>query len=104
MKEWCHWSPNQGNETSGFAVVGIGRFGITTVTLALTAGAAPQRAADALEASLNSVDELRRWTLSRNSCQFKGLRPTRRPSKLQKNVKVNHQKLFIFEGFSSNGL
>ena len=28
MKEWWQWSPAQGSERLGFAIIGVGRFGI----------------------------------------------------------------------------
>ena len=39
MKEWWQWSPAQGSERLGFAIIGVGRFGIAVCRELLQNGA-----------------------------------------------------------------
>ena len=55
MREWWQWSPLQGSERLGFAVVGVGRFGIAVCRELLQNGAEVL----AVDRSERAVDELR---------------------------------------------
>ena len=39
MKEWWQWSPVQGSDCLGFAIIGVGRFGIAVCRELLQNGA-----------------------------------------------------------------
>ena len=55
MKEWWQWSPLQGTDRLGFAVIGVGRFGIAVCRELLQNGADVL----AVDRSTRAVDELR---------------------------------------------
>ena len=55
MREWWQWSPLQGSERLGFAVIGVGRFGIAVCRELLQNGAEVL----AVDRSERAVDELR---------------------------------------------
>ena len=55
MKEWWQWSPAQGSERLGFAIIGVGRFGIAVCRELLQNGADVL----AVDRSERAVDELR---------------------------------------------
>ncbi len=55
MKEWWLWSPQQGNEVRGFAVVGIGRFGSAVCRELMKNGAEVL----AVDSSARAIEELR---------------------------------------------
>ena len=55
MSEWWHWRPLQGSERLGFAVVGVGRFGIAVCRELLQNGAEVL----AVDRSERAVNELR---------------------------------------------
>ena len=55
MKEWWQWSPARGSERLGFAIIGVGRFGIAVCRELLQNGADVL----AVDRSERAVDELR---------------------------------------------
>ena len=55
MKEWWQWSPVQGSDRLGFAIIGVGRFGIAVCRELLQNGADVL----AVDRSERAVDELR---------------------------------------------
>ncbi|WP_413441305.1 potassium channel family protein [Synechococcus sp. MIT S1220] len=55
MREWWHWRPLQGSEQLGFAVIGVGRFGIAVCRELLQNGADVL----AVDRSARAVEELR---------------------------------------------
>ena len=55
MKEWWQWSPMQGGDHLGFAIIGVGRFGIAVCRELLQNGADVL----AVDRSERAVDELR---------------------------------------------
>ena len=55
MKEWWRWSPIKGSENLGFAIVGVGRFGIAVCKELLSNGVEVL----AIDRSERAVDELR---------------------------------------------
>lgn len=55
MKEWWHWSPLQGTERLGFAIIGVGRFGIAVCRELLQNGADVL----AVDRSARAIEELR---------------------------------------------
>ena len=61
MKEWWQWSPLQGTDRLGFAVIGVGRFGIAVCRELLQNGADVL----AVDRSTRAVDELRQLEPSR---------------------------------------
>ena len=57
MSEWWHWRPLQGSERLGFAVVGVGRFGIAVCRELLQNGA-DVLAVDRSERAVNELRQL----------------------------------------------
>ena len=55
MREWWQWSPLQGSERLGFAIIGVGRFGIAVCRELLKSGAEVL----AVDRSERAIDELR---------------------------------------------
>ena len=55
MREWWQWSPLQGSEQLGFAIIGVGRFGIAVCRELLKSGAEVL----AVDRSERAIDELR---------------------------------------------
>jgi len=55
MKEWWHWSPLQGSDRLGFAIIGVGRFGIAVCRELLQSGADVL----AVDRSARAIEELR---------------------------------------------
>ena len=55
MREWWHWRPLQGSEQLGFAVIGVGRFGIAVCRELLQNGADVL----AVDRSARAVEQLR---------------------------------------------
>ena len=55
MNEWWHWSPLQGSERLGFAIIGVGRFGIAVCRELLQNGADVL----AVDRSARAIEELR---------------------------------------------
>ena len=74
MREWWQWSPLQGSERLGFAVVGVGRFGIAVCRELLQNGA-EVLAVDRSERAIAELQQLEptveaRWSTARtrNRC------------------------------------
>ena len=55
MREWWQWSPLQGSERLGFAVIGVGRFGIAVCRELLQNGAVMDKLLQPHESHINYV-------------------------------------------------